>query len=375
MASHPYDSHTEERGMLLDAAERAFADLCTQEVITRAEQGEWPAALWQSLEDLGFTRAVLPAAAGGSEFDLADAMRLVRVAARHAVPAPLGETILAAWCLHVAGFEVPEGPLAFATGSPPSAALCLSRPSADQGFWQLDGTLRNLPWAEQTRALMLLLPSDEGLQVLCLPLDHAHMRTRRNLAGEPRGELTFQALRLDDAAVRPWPASAPRIDHASPAVVLGALLRGQQLAGALERVRDLAVRYASERIQFGKPLNKLPAVQQNLAIVAGQSAAAIVAADMALDALSQPDADLTNAVALAKIRAGDAVDLAARLAHQVHGAMGFTYEHQLHLYTRRLWAWRDECGHERYWAKLIGQRIAAQGADALWPFVTQVAQL
>ena len=59
------------------------------------------------------------------------------------------------------------------------------------------------------------------------------------------------------------------------------------------------------------------------------------------------------------------------IANQVHGAMGFTYEHTLHHSTRRLWGWREEFGNETLWAERLGRMVAAAGADELWPFVTR----
>jgi acyl-CoA dehydrogenase len=75
-------------------------------------------------------------------------------------------------------------------------------------------------------------------------------------------------------------------------------------------------------------------------------------------------------IAVAKVRAGEAAGIGAGIAHQVHGAIGFTYEHQLHFVTRRLWSWRAEFGGEGYWAEELGRGVAALGADALWPSVT-----
>ncbi len=59
------------------------------------------------------------------------------------------------------------------------------------------------------------------------------------------------------------------------------------------------------------------------------------------------------------------------LAHQVHGAIGFTYEHSLHFATRRLWSWRAEFGSESVWAIELGRRVAARGADNLWNDLTE----
>jgi alkylation response protein AidB-like acyl-CoA dehydrogenase len=75
-------------------------------------------------------------------------------------------------------------------------------------------------------------------------------------------------------------------------------------------------------------------------------------------------------VAVAKSRAGDASGIVAEIAHQVHGAMGFTYEHQLHHLTRRLWAWRDEYGAEPVWQRRLGREVIAAGGDRVWDFIT-----
>ncbi len=74
-------------------------------------------------------------------------------------------------------------------------------------------------------------------------------------------------------------------------------------------------------------------------------------------------------VAAAKIRVGEAAGEGAAIAHQVLGAIGFTQEHVLHRYTRRLWAWRDDFGNESAWAVKLGTLVAAKGADGLWPML------
>ena len=68
---------------------------------------------------------------------------------------------------------------------------------------------------------------------------------------------------------------------------------------------------------------------------------------------------------------GEAATEGAGIAHQVLGAIGFTKEHTLHRFTRRLWAWRDDFGNESAWAVKLGAMVAAKGADELWPMLAE----
>ncbi|MDR0360187.1 MAG: acyl-CoA dehydrogenase, partial [bacterium] len=77
-------------------------------------------------------------------------------------------------------------------------------------------------------------------------------------------------------------------------------------------------------------------------------------------------------VAGAKLRAGDAAGAATEIAHQVHGAIGYTDEHQLHRFTTRIWSWRDEWGSEEEWAIELGRLACGEGAEQLWPGLTGV---
>ena len=141
------------------------------------------------------------------------------------------------------------------------------------------------------------------------------------------------------------------------------------MAGALEAVLALTVQYANDRVQFGRPIGKFQAVQQQLAVLAENVAAAGVIAAAAVEAAAGKG-DPAFAIAVAKARVGEAAGKVAEIAHQVHGAIGFTHEHRLHHLTRRLWSWRDEFGVESEWQQELGRLAAARGADGLWPLLT-----
>jgi alkylation response protein AidB-like acyl-CoA dehydrogenase len=82
------------------------------------------------------------------------------------------------------------------------------------------------------------------------------------------------------------------------------------------------------------------------------------------------EADVTLAVASAKIRTAEAAREGALISHQVHGAIGVTDEYPLHHSTLRLWSWREEYGNEAEWAIALGGIIQKRGADSLWVALT-----
>ena len=127
------------------------------------------------------------------------------------------------------------------------------------------------------------------------------------------------------------------------------------MSGALRRVLDMTVAYATQRRQFKVAISRFQAVQQMLAAMAGEVEAATAAVASAVE---QPT---PSRIAAAKVRAGDAAGQVASLAHQVHGAIGVTEEYHLHHLTRRLWAWRDEFGNEARHARALGEALAVAG--------------
>ncbi len=336
--------------LVLDAADRLFADHATTAIVNAAEAGAWPGELWQAAEDAGFPDAL--AELGG----LADAVAIVRAAGRHAVPLPLPETMLARFALGAAGLKVQPGPLTLA---PVERDDVLSLRRADGG-WHLSGVARRVPWAGAAKGIAVVA----GGLVALVPPGRVERHGGVNLAGEPRDAVSFD-LTLAAGAV----AALPRPVDIDLIYCLGAVCRAAQMAGALETALTLATQYANDRVQFGRPIGKFQAIQQQLALLAEQVAAATVAVTNAADAIAAGD-DSFFAAAIAKIRAGEAAGRSSDIAHQVHGAIGFTHEHRLHHLTRRLWSWRDEFGVESEWSIELGRRIAAQGAEAFWPLLS-----
>jgi alkylation response protein AidB-like acyl-CoA dehydrogenase len=179
----------------------------------------------------------------------------------------------------------------------------------------------------------------------------------------------------EDAFVVVRACGAHAIDHPVAEAILdsanvtdcdlyAAMMLAAKMAGALNAALDLSVQYTRERQQFGKPLASFQAIQQQLAVFAEEAAAADMAAASAFRAANRGDPWFE--IACAKLRANQAARISTGIAHQVHGAMGFTAEYRLQHLTKRLWAWSSEHGNERYWADKIGARIAARGPENFW---------
>lgn len=149
---------------------------------------------------------------------------------------------------------------------------------------------------------------------------------------------------------------------------LMAFARTAQIAGALDAALALSVGYVNERQQFGRALGKFQAVQQSLARFACEAAAANCAAMGAAQALGRGSSEFE--IAAAKLRANRAVEIGTTVAHQVHGAIGFTQEYALHQLTRRLWQWRSDYGNDAHWSSRLGGMVIEAGAEAFWPDLT-----
>jgi len=348
----------ELRTILGDVVTRLFTDLVTKELLESAEQGQWPDGLWQAVEENGLTLPLVPESKAGAGGTWGDAHVVVRAAGRHAVPLPLAETIVGSWFLSEAGLEVPSGPLTIAPVHRDDT-LRLTRAGAG---WRLSGTAARVPWG-RAAGHVVIVTGVEGRPMVALTARGAgEVTLDQSLAREPRDTLVFDAA--------PVVAAAPAGDRvpANAVWLYGALVRSAQMAGGLDYLLRQASQYATERRQFGKPIGSFQAIQQNLAVLAGHTAAAGTAAAHAFRAADRGDPAFE--IAAAKVRVGEAAGIGASITHQAHGAIGFTYEHALHFVTRRLWSWRAEFGGEGDWAVELGRSVAERGADALWPHLT-----
>ncbi len=306
------------RLLLTDMAAGLFAEL----------KGCDFASGWPKLAEAGFASLLVSEEEGGFGGDFGDLFAVMRLAGFHALPLPLGETIIAHWLLRQSAIVPPEGALTLV---------------ADDV---------RAPWGRDCAAIVSVAQDELKL----FSAAGCTWEEGASPSGEPRDRLLSNSNPI--ASVR------CNVDL----FAVGAFLRVAQVAGALDAALKLSIDHANTRIQFGKPLAKLQAVQQNLASFAAEAAAVNMAGQAAADAIDQGDASFE--IAAAKIRANISIGIGVAIAHQVHGAIGYTQDYALHHLTKRLMGWRSEYGNDAYWSVKLGHRVARGGGAGLWHELT-----
>lgn len=316
-----------DNDLFADAAREVLADQCTPHVVRAIEAhgnaAPETAALWAQLEATGLADAMLPEEQGGAGIGLGAVFGVLEQCGAHALPLPLADTMLARALLAAAHLDKPEGRIVLArglrVGDSVNAALVRNARVVQSVLLEVDGECR---W---------------------LSLDGA--------------QLSAQALALD-AGVQ-WSAAqwqaAPVVPSAIDMRTAQATVVAAQMAGALQSVFDRTLQYANERQQFGRAIGKFQAIQHQLAVMSEHVFAARMAAQLGCSGDGiVPD---RLRVATAKARCSQAALAVAETAHSIHGAIGFTEEYDLQLFTRRLHAWRQTAGSESFWHNVAGEAL------------------
>ena len=325
---------SQDNDLFADAARQVLADQCTPPVVRAIESGGRAAPatqlLWAQLEATGLADALLPEDDGGAGLGLTQVFGVLEQCGAHALPLPLGETMVARALLAQAGVARPTGSITLARGE-------------------------RLPDGGVRSALV------RGGQVA----DHVLVQAGSawHLLATADAQAAPQALALDAALA--WTAAqveaAPGVvvDAAQDARTLQAAVVAPQMAGALGDVFRRTLQYANERQQFGRPIGKFQAIQHQLAVMSEHVCAARMAAQLGCSAGHDGMGVVPDRlrVATAKARCSEAALVVSELAHAIHGAIGFTEEYDLQLFTRRLHAWRQTAGSEAYWYGVAGEAL------------------
>ncbi|HET6664082.1 MAG TPA: acyl-CoA dehydrogenase [Acidimicrobiales bacterium] len=371
----------------LRASARAFLQrACPTELVRRvrtpAGDGH-DADLWRGMAELGWVGLALPESVGGGGGDLLDLAVLYEEAGRALVATTLYSTVEAALLIDRAGDDRQRAGLlrpVLAGDRIVSVALhedrARSSPDAlataavvDGGDVVVDGTKLFVPNAGVADDLVVVArdPSAgdaRAVRLVVVPTNAPGLCRSRlaTFAHDAQHEVSFEAVRV------PVDRVLARSSNARSALEevrrLATALQCVEMVGGARAVLDLTVRYVTDRAQFGRPIGSFQAVQHHVADVSTRIDAAGLAAWQAVWCCSRDgDADIALGgaeaqVAIAKVAAGDAYVEATLMAHQLHGAIGFTVDHDLHLWSDRARAAALTCGTRDDHLRTLGSLIA-----------------
>ena len=312
---------------------------------------------WLKLQNLGIEDLFIPEEQGGFSGSWEDARIIFYLAGRHGIALPICETIVAKKLLLENNISIPEGPITIGINN--STTLILTDHKTTESVFS--GCLKSVPWGNQSKTVVTSCENQAGNKLVLLQCqDGKCTDDRPNEAGEPRANIKFDKISVLGIAESQQPSQ-----HL---LGIGALMRASQISGALDAALQLSIMHAKNRQQFGRPLAKFQAIQQQLALFAEECAAVNCATLAAARATELGDSSFE--IAAAKLRANRSIGLATSIAHQVHGAIGCTKEYDLHRFTQRLWSWRAEYGNDRFWARHLGQQVLAAKEKGFWKFIT-----
>lgn len=334
-----------EDQLLLQKTVRDFlAAECTPAAVRalwETDTGRSP-ELWRKLSDVGVAGLLVPEASGGMGMDEIDSVLIFEEAGR----AALGEPVVATAAVGAPLLADLGGEL---------AARWLPRVAAGEALLAV-GHPGEAFVEDAHVADLLILPAPDGS---LHAVERAAVRLEAQPANDPSKRLSSVSFEPSQATCAARGASASALFDA--AFDRAALACAAELVGVSERLLELAVAYAGQREQFGRPIGSFQAVKHMLADVKVKLEYARPLVYRAAHSVARGDARRALHVSMAKAEAGEAATFAARRALQAHGAIGYTWEQDLHLWMRRAWSLDLAWGTRRRHRERLAVAILAAG--------------
>lgn len=325
---------TEEQRMFAETAKTLLADTCASARLRELMASDAPrdAARWQAIADNGLTQVLLPESVGGLGLAETDFALIAEAAGYAALPEPLVESAGVAAPMLAAVF--PEAP---ALGDP-AATVAIQHPLN--------------PFVADADQASLLLLNFKGETHVVEPAEVSLVRERSIDPFRRLFRVDWAPQRRTQMSQDPglWDQALDR----------GALFAAAQGLGLAQRAVDLAAAYAKERTQFGKPIGSYQAVKHHLASAQVKIEFARPVVQAAAADIARADAHARARVSHAKIVALEAADVAARTALQAHGAMGYSWEVDVHLFVKRALALTYAWGGPAFHRARVAARVFNQ---------------
>ncbi|MFE3055768.1 acyl-CoA dehydrogenase family protein [Nocardia sp. NPDC059239] len=328
-----------------DALRELVQDLVGDEV---PENTADVTSLWRRFEEAGLLDVGVDEDHGGSGGTMADLAVIVETTGYFGSRVPIIETSIARWVLAEASSTE------LFTGFVTSVLVDLS----EEALLKDPVAVPSVAWGHCADHVVLC-PSEGRPVVISIADTAVDVDPKLDLARSPSDTVS-----LGHGSARVVLEHAPDPDTIRARF---ALLRAAAVSGAVRGTYELTRDYVRTREQFGAPLVKIPAVASGIATIRTKVLEADAALQTALPDLSGQNLEVRVSSAFAaRVVAARCATECARLAHQLHGALGTTSEYPLHRFTTALWAWRDADLPEPEWARMLGERVLAAGEAGIW---------
>jgi alkylation response protein AidB-like acyl-CoA dehydrogenase len=322
-------------------------DFLTNEITAERIRASWDSdsgrddALWDQLTELGLTGITVPEEYAGLGMSELDFVLLAQESGYVALPEPLVHvTLVAVPMLREIGGELAAHWLPKIASGKAKVVVGL-----EQNLVVEDAHIADLLLLQRGDALLAAMPEQVTLQ--------------HNESIDPSRKLFSVEVATGAATVATGEQAASLVSNA---LNRGALGCAAQALGLAQRMIDLTVQYTSERHQFGKPIGSFQAVKHQMANVAVALEYAKAPTHRAAYAIAMQHEIASHAVSHAKLVACEAANLAAKNCHQAHGAMGYTWEMDLHIFMKKAWAMSNTWGDAGFHKTRVADRIFAPGA-------------
>ncbi|HMG26446.1 MAG TPA: acyl-CoA dehydrogenase family protein [Acidimicrobiia bacterium] len=310
--------------------------------------------LWKAMVEQGWTAVDVPEERGGLGLGAVEVAVLVEEIGRHVAPAPFLSTLLALGALTRAGRE--EWAARLAGGD---AIGCVAWTRTGHGGVRaerdrLTGRSDPVPFAPSADVAVVTADTGEGPALFLVELGEGEQPRR-----EPAMDLTRELawLRFDETP-------AERVGGSEDVEALldcGAAFTSAEMLGGAARAMEMAVDYAKDRVQFGRPIGSFQAVKHRCADMLVDVEGMRSSAYWAAWCIGAGHEDASVAASTAKIWCSDASKRVMASALQVHGGIGFTWEHDLHLFLKRAQldqvSFGDAAYHRQRLADLLRPRV------------------
>jgi alkylation response protein AidB-like acyl-CoA dehydrogenase len=369
----------ETQQMLKNSAREFLARECQHTLVRAMEEDEqgYSPGLWRQMVELGWTGLAFPEEYGGTGGNFLDLAVLLEEMGRALVPGPFFSTVVLGGLtvLDVGSDAQKQALLAGICQGQTFMTLALTEPSATFQPWGvqaqatregddyvINGTKLFVSDAHVSNIMIVAARTSQsadasaGITAFLVPTGSPGigMTLLQTLASDKQCEVVFDNVRIPASSVlgeidEGWPIMESALQRATAA-------KSVEMLGGAEAVLDMTVEYAQQRVQFGRPIGSFQAVQHHSANMATEVECcrhiAYRAAWMVADRLPA-----AREISMAKAWVSEAYRRVCAIAHQSHGAIGFTKEHNLQLYTRRARAQEVAFGSAGFHRELVAQAL------------------